>query len=64
MCLIWKSYDISFTEAIKELKLIFKVVDNVLSDKDVQNFIKYEYKPKEVQSLLTKNIVYELETYN
>ena len=34
-CLIWKSNVISFNNAIEELKLNFKVVDNVISDKHV-----------------------------
>ena len=31
---------------MKEQKLNFEVVDNVLSDKRVKSFNKYEYKPK------------------
>ena len=49
-CLISKTNDISFDRAIKELKVNFKVVDNVISDKHVKSYIKYEYKPKKVQS--------------
>ena len=45
-CLIWKSNGISFIQATKELKQYFKVVDNVVSDKHVESFIKCEYKPK------------------
>ena len=45
-CLIWKSNGISFSQAIEELKNNFKVVDNVISDKHVKSFIKYDYKPK------------------
>ena len=63
-CIIWKSNDISFNQAIEELKLNFKIVDNVISDKHVINFIKYEYKPKKVQSALTNTFVYDLQTYN
>ena len=44
-CLIWKSNGISFIRAIEELKLIFKVVDNVISDKHVKSSVKSEYKP-------------------
>ena len=45
-CLIWKSQNISFNQVIEnELKPNFKVVDNVISDKHVIMFIKYEYKP-------------------
>ena len=42
-CLIWKSENISFNQVIEdELKPNFKVVDNVISDKHVKSFIKYE----------------------
>ena len=42
-CLIWKSNDICFNEAIEdELEKNFEVVDNCISDKRVKNFIKYE----------------------
>ena len=46
-CLTWKSKAFSFNKAMEELKINFKVVDNVISDKHVKSFIKYEYKPKE-----------------
>ena len=51
-------------EAIKELKDNFKVVDNVISDKHVKSFIKYEYDPAKVKSPLTNIVVYDLETFN
>ena len=63
-CIIWKSNDISFNQAIEELKLNFKIVDNVISDKHVVKFIKYEYTSKKVHSALTNTIVYDLQTYN
>ena len=63
-CLIWKSDRVSFEKAIKELKDNFRVVDNVISDKHVKSFIKYEYKPKKVQSQLTNMVVYDIETFN
>ena len=53
-----------FTQATKELKPNFKVVDNVISDKHVESFIKYEYKPKKVQFPLTNIIVYDLDTFD
>ena len=62
--LIWKSYNVSFDSAIRELKDNFKVVDNVISDKHVKSYIKYEYKPKKVQSQLTNMIVYDIETFS
>ena len=60
-CSIWKSDGISFDKAIKELKDNFKVVDNVISDKHVESFIKYEYNPKKVKSPLSNTVVYDLE---
>ena len=62
-CLIWKSNGISFDKT-KELKDNFKVVDNVISDKHVKSFIKYDYKPKKVKSPSTIIVVYDLETFN
>ena len=46
------------------MKLNFAVVDSVRSDKHVTSFIKYEYKPKKVESQLTNMIVYDIETFN
>ena len=64
-CLIWKSDGVSFNQVIEdEFKPNFKVVDNVVSDKHVKSFIKYEYNPKEVKSPLTNIVVYDLETFN
>ena len=63
-CLFWKSGGICFDKAIKELKDNFKVVDNVVSDKRVKSFVKYEYGPKKVKSSLTNLVVYDLETFN
>ena len=57
-CLFWKSDGISFDKAIKKLKRNFKAVDNVISDKHIISFIKYEYDPKKVKSPLTYIIVY------
>ena len=48
----------------EKLKPNFKLVDNVISDKHVESYIKYEYKPKKVQPPLTNKIVYGLETFN
>ena len=64
-CLIWKSQIISFNQVREnELKPNFRVVDNFVSDKHVKSFIKYDYKPKEVQSPLTNIVVYDSETFN
>ena len=63
-CLIWKSNVISFNQAIDKLKPNFKVVDSVTSDRHVKSFVKYEYKPKKVQSQLTNMIVFDFQTFN
>ena len=48
-CSIRKSEGVSFLSSNrKELKSKFKVVDNVISDKYVKMFIKYEYNPEKV----------------
>ena len=59
-CLILKSEWISFDKAIKEINDNFKVVDNVISDKHVKSFIKYEYNPKKVKFSLTNIVLYDL----
>ena len=64
-CSIRKSQNISFNQVIKdELKQNFEVVDNVISDKHVESFIKYENKHKRVQSQLTNMINYDIEPFN
>ena len=64
-CLIWKSQNISFNQVNENgLKPNFKNVDNVISDKFVKSFIKYEYNPEKVKSPLTIVVVYDLETIN
>ena len=61
LCLIWKSNVTSFSQAIEELEINFRIDDIILSDKHVKSFVKNEYDPKLVQSPLTK-IVYDSET--
>ena len=64
-CLIWKSNGNSFIQVIEvELKPNFKVVDKVISDKHVESYFIFEYKPQKVQSPLTYIIVYDLETFD
>ena len=62
--MFWKSNGVSFNPATEELKVNFKVVDNVISDKHVKSFVKYEYDPKKSKPPLTYIIVYHLETYS
>ena len=63
-CLIWKSQGVSFNQAIQELKNNFKIVDNYITDENVNSHFKYEFIPKKFESHLTNFIVYGLETHN
>ena len=63
-CLIWKSQGVSFNQAIQELKINFKIVDNYITDENVNSHFKYEFIPKKIDSHLTNFIVYDLETHN
>ena len=63
-CLIWKSQNVSFNDAIKELKENFKIVDNYITQENVNSHFKYEFIPKKIDSHLTNFIVYDLETHN
>ena len=63
-CLIWKSEGVSFNQAIQELKNIFKIIDNFITEKTVKSYFEYVYKPKKSESHLTNFIVYDLETHN
>ena len=62
--LIWKSEGISFKDAIKELKDNFKIVDNYITEENVNSHFKYEFTAKKIESHLTNVIVYDLETHN
>ena len=63
-CLIWKSQGKSFKDAIQELKDNFKIVDNYITEENVNAYFKYEFTPKKIESHLTNFIVYDLETHN
>ena len=63
-CLIWKSQGVSFNQAIQELKNNFKIVDNYITEENVNSHFKYEFIPKKIDSHLTNFIVYDLETHN
>ena len=62
-CLIWKSGGVSFNQAIKELKDNFKIVDNYITEENVNSHFKYEFIPKKIETHLTNFIVYGLETH-
>ena len=63
-CSRWKSENVSFNQAIIELKNIFKLVDNYITDENVNCHFRYQYKPKKIESHLTNFIVYDVETHN
>ena len=63
-CLIWKSENVSFNQAIIELKDNFKIVDNYITDENVNSHFIYEYKPRKIASHLTNFFAYDLETHN
>ena len=63
-CLIWKSEGVSFDKAIKQLKDNFKMVDNYITEENVNSHFEYEFSPKKIESHLINFIVYDLETHN
>ena len=63
-CLIWKSQGVSFNQAITELKDNLKLVDNFITEENVNSHFNYEFIPKKIESHLTNFIVYDLETHN
>ena len=63
-CLIWKSESFSFNQAIIELEKKFVIVDIYITEENVKSHFEYVYKPKKIESHLTKFIVYDLETHN
>ena len=63
-CLIRKSENVSFNQAIIELKNNFKIVDKYITDENFNSHFIYQYKPKKNESHLTNFIVYDLEAHN
>ena len=62
-CLIWRSQRDSFIQAIQELKDKFKIIDNYITEKNVNSHFKYEFIPKKIESHLSNFILYDLETH-
>ena len=62
--LIWKSKDVSFNQAIKDLKDKFKMVKKFITEENVKSHFEYIYKPNKTESHLTNFIVDDLETHN
>ena len=44
-CLIWKSEDVSFNQAIKKFKVNFKIDDNYITEGTLNSHFKYEFIP-------------------
>ena len=63
-CLIWESAGISFHQAINEMKDNFKIVDNYITEQNVNSHFKNEFIPKKIESHITNFITYDLETHN
>ena len=63
-CLIWNSENVSFEDAIRELKDNFKMVDNYITEENANSHFKDEFTPTKIESHLTNFIVYDLETHN
>ena len=63
-CLIWKTEGVSFNQAIRELKDNFQIVNNYITEENVNSHFKYEFTPKKKESHLSNFIVYDIETHN
>ena len=62
-CLIWKSKNVSFNQANKELKDNFKILDIFITEENLNSHFKYEFMPKKRDSHLADFIVYHLGTH-
>ena len=63
-CLIWKSEVVSFNQVFKELEDNFNIVDNYITEENVNSHFIYEFIPQQIELHLTNFIVYDLETHN
>ena len=63
-CLNWKSQNVSFNQAVQELKDNFKIVDNFITEENVNLHFKYEFITKKIESHLTIFNAYDLEAHN
>ena len=61
-CSVWKSENVSFEQANKELNDNFKTVDNFLTIENVNSRFKYEFIIKKIDAHLSNFFVYDLET--
>ena len=63
-CWIWKSKNVSFNQAIKEMKDKFIIVDNYITEENVSSYFKNDFIPQKIETHLTNFFVYDLETHN
>ena len=63
-CLIEKTEGISLKQAIREIKENFKVVDNYITEENVNSHFEYKFTPDKIESHLTNFITYDSETHN
>ena len=61
---MWKSQIVSSNQAIQEFKRIFKIVDDYITEENINSHFKYEFTPKKFDSHLTNFFVHDLETHN
>ena len=52
-CLIWKSEGISFNQAFKVMKDNYEIVDNFITEENINSHFKYEFIPKKIEPHLT-----------
>ena len=50
-CLIWKSQNVSSNQAVQELKNNLKIVDNYITEENVNSYFEYKYKPKKLNHI-------------
>ena len=63
-CLFWKSENVSFNHPIKELWDNSTIVDNFITEENVDSHFKYEFIPKKIESHRTNFNLHDLESHN
>ena len=63
-CPMWKLQAVSFNKSIEELERNFEIVDNYITEENVNSHFKYEFIPNKKQSHATIYIVYDIERQN
>ena len=60
----WRFQGVSFNRALEEIRSNFKLVDNFVTEENVNSHCEYMFEPKKKESQLTNFNVYALETHN